>query len=168
MVEWATEMRTLTPVEAAVAVAIFGSVLATTLPTFVHNLHASALVEPIDGLGRIATRATAIAASRPVENAYPGSVGLTPSTVPAGQRVTDPPQTWDHPTWVELGFSFNVPHAFSFAFESKNAPDISTFRATAQGDLDGDGSLSTFELGGEVKAGGEPITGSMDIHREVE
>lgn len=161
-------MRSLTPVEAAVAVAILGSVLATALPSFVRNLHASALVEPIDGLGRIATRATALAASRPTENAYPGSVGLTPATVPAGQRVADAPATWDHPTWRELGFGFTVPHSFSFLFDSKNAPDLSTFRAVAHGDLDGDGSLSTFEIGGEVHAGGEPTTGALDMFREVE
>ncbi len=161
-------MRSLTPLEAAVAVAIFGSVLATALPTFVHNLHASALVEPIDGLGRIATRATSLAASRPIQNAYPATVPLTPGSVPAGSRVTDPPGTWDHATWRELEFGFTVPHAFSFAFESQNAPDVSTFHALAHGDLDGDGSLSTFEIGGEVHAGGEPKTGAMDIHREVE
>jgi hypothetical protein len=161
-------VRSLTPVEAAVAVAILGSVLATALPSFVRNLHASALVEPIDGLGRIATRATALAASRPIENAYPGTVGLTPATVPAGQRATDPPGTWDHATWRELGFSQTVPHAFSFEFESKNAPDISTFRAIARGDLDGDGSLSTFEIGGHVSAGGEPTVGALDMSREVE
>jgi len=161
-------MRSLTPVEAAVAVAVLGSVLATALPTFVHNLHASALVEPIDGLGRIASRATALAASRPLENAYPASVGLTPATVPPGQRVTDPPTTWDQATWRELEFAFTVPHAFSFGFDSKNAPDLSTFRAFAHGDLDGDGSLSTFEIGGEMRAGGEPTTGPMDMNRELE
>jgi len=161
-------VRALTPVEAAVAVAVLGSVLATALPAFVRNLHASELVEPVDGLNRIATRATALAASRPVLQAYPESVGAAPADVPAGTRVTDPPGTWDHPSWRLLDFSWSVPHAFSFAFESKNAPDISSFIARSHGDLDGDGSLSTFEISGDMRAAGEPSIGPLDMSREIE
>src|SRR5688500_7305952 len=101
-------MRSLTPLEAAVLVAIAGSVLATALPAFVKNLHASELVEPVDGLARIATRATALAASRPAATAYPDSVERTPAEVPAATRVADPPGTWDHPTWRHLDFGFSV------------------------------------------------------------
>jgi hypothetical protein len=161
-------VRSLTALEAAVAVAVGGSLLATMLPAFVRNLHASELVEPIDGLNRIASRASAIAASRPVASAYPESVALTPTQVPAGSRVTDPPGTWDDATWRLLDFSFTVPHSFSFEFESKNAPDISVFTAKAHGDLDGDGSTSEFLIGGEVRAGGEPSVGPMDMYREIE
>ena len=161
-------MRPLSPVEAAVAVAIASSVLATALPAFVRNLRASELVEPIDGLGRLAMRATALAASHPTESAYPESAPLTPAQVPAGVRVQDPPGTWDHPSWRLLDFSFTVPHSFSFGFDSKNAPDVSVFLARAQGDLDGDGSLSHFEISGETRTGGEPSIGRLEMYREIE
>ena len=101
---YAPIVRAFTPVEVAVAVAIAGSVLATALPVFVKNLHASRMPEPIDGLGRIGARATALAASRAAESAYPETVGLTPRDVPRGERVLDPAGTWDQPTWRELGF----------------------------------------------------------------
>ncbi len=161
-------MRSVTPLEAAVAVAVAGAVLATALPAFVRNLHASKLVEPIDGLGRIATRATALAAGRPVESAYPESVPLTPAEVPAGVRVTDPPGTWDHPTWRALEFGFTVPHSFSFAFESGGSPEQAAFRARAHGDLDGDGSLSELSISGQSRAGSEPTVSPMELYREVE
>ncbi|MEB2313459.1 MAG: hypothetical protein OZ928_16570 [Polyangiaceae bacterium] len=161
-------MRSLTPVEAAAAVAVLGSLLAAGVPAFVKNLHASRLVEPIDGLERIATRATALAAGRAAELAYPESVGLTPAEVPRGVRVTDPPGTWDHPTWRELGFSFSAPHAFSFAFESENAAGHASFRALAHGDLDGDGVLSTFQISGQTRDGAEPTVEPMEMDREVE
>jgi hypothetical protein len=161
-------MRSLTPVEAAVAVAVVGSLLATALPAFVRNLHASRLVEPIDGLNRIATRATALAAGRAAHAAYPETAPLTPESVPRGVRVTDPPGTWDHPTWRQLEFEWTVPHAFSFAFESQNAPGMARFTARAHGDLDGDGNLSTFSISGESRDGAEPGVGPMDITREVE
>ncbi len=161
-------MRSLTPVEAAVAVAILASVVATALPAFVRNLHASRLVEPIDGLNRVATRATALAAGRPTEAAYPPSAPLTPAQVPEGERVTDPPGTWDHPTWRELELSFTVPHSYSFAFESQNTPAEAHFTASAHGDLDGDGLLSTFEISGHARAGADPVTTPMEMVREIE
>lgn len=161
-------MRSLTPVEAAAAVAIAGSLLASALPAFVKNLHASRLVEPIDGLNRIATRATALAAGRAADVAYPATIDLTPAQIPRGERVTDPPGTWDKATWRELDFSFTNPHSYSFAFQSTNAPGSATFRAVAHGDLDGDGVFSTFQISGESKDGEEPTTTPMEMYREIE
>ncbi|MCC6901931.1 MAG: hypothetical protein IT377_23370 [Polyangiaceae bacterium] len=161
-------MRTITPLEAAVAVAVAGAVLATALPAFVRNLHASKLVEPIDGLNRIASRASALAAGRPVASAYPESVGLTPPQIPAGVRVMDPPGTWDHPTWRALEFGFTVPHSFSFTFESGGSDAHAAFRSVARGDLDGDGSTSEFSVSGQFPAGGLPTITPLEIHREVE
>jgi hypothetical protein len=155
-------------VETAAAIALGGALLAVTVPAFVRNLHASRLAEPIDGLNRIATRATVLAATRPAEIAYPETVGLTPSTVPQGKRVLDPPGTWNHPTWRRLDFELGVPHAFSFSFESHDAPGLASFRAVAQGDLDGDGVLSTFALGGESGDGSEPTVTPLEVTREVE
>jgi hypothetical protein len=161
-------VRSLTPLEAAVGVAVVGSVMAAAVPAFVRNVHASKLVEPIDGLSRIATRATALSAGRPVESAYPASAPLTPAEVPAGVRVTDPPGTWEHPTWRLLDFELSVPHSFSFAFESGGSAEVAVFRAVARGDLDGDGSLSELSVSGETRAGGEPRVFPMDMYREVE
>lgn len=174
-------MRSLTPVEAAFAIAIGGSVLATTVPAFVKNVHASRLAEPLDGLNRIAARATVLAAGRTLESAYPESVGLTPAEVPRGRRVTDPEGTWSHPTWLRLNFSIEGPHSYSFVFDSQNAAasdeearerglrrDRATFVARAHGDLDGDGSLSTFEISGETREGAEPRILPMVVRREVE
>ncbi len=161
-------MRSLTPVEAAVAVAIGGSLLAAAIPSFVSNLHASRMVEPVRGLTQIATRATALAASRPAETAYPDSVGLTPENVPAGKPATDPQGTWDHPSWRLLEFEKTTPHSFSFAFESRNAKGHAMFHARAHGDLDGDGVLSTFAIIGESRDGSEPMLHPMEITREVE
>jgi hypothetical protein len=122
----------------------------------------------MDGLQRLATRASALAAGRPTVLAYPPSVGLTPSRVPAGVNLLDADGTWDNPTWRLLDFRFTTPHAFAFEFESQCATNQSSFVATAHGDLDGDGLLSTFEMRGAVKADGEPEIGSLDVWREVE
>jgi type IV pilus assembly protein PilA len=161
-------VRPLSPIEAACGVAILGSVLAVAAPAFVKNLHASRLVEPVDGLNRIAARATALAAAQPAESAYPESTTLTPERVPRGAPASDPPGTWNHPTWRLLDFAFTTPHSYSFAFESRNAPGEARFRAVAHGDLDGDGLTSTFEIVGQSRDGTTPTLGNIESRREVE
>jgi hypothetical protein len=161
-------MRPLTPVEAAVAFAVVGSVLAVTVPAFLRNLHASRLAEPLDGVARLAARANMLADASPQQSAYPDDAPLTPSVVPRATLASDPPGTWDHPTWRLLDFKFQVPHAYAFEFESKNAPEISTFSVSAHGDLDGDGVLSTFRISGEVKPQQPPRVLPLEVMREVE
>jgi hypothetical protein len=161
-------VRPLSALEAASGISILGSVLAVAAPTFVKNLHASRLIEPIDGLNRIAARATSLAAAEPAESAYPESTTLTPERVPRGSPATDPAGTWETPTWRLLDFSFSTPHSYSFAFESRNAPGDARFRAVAHGDLDGDGLLSTFEVTGESKDGMTPTIANIESRREVE
>lgn len=161
-------MRSLSPVEAAVAFAIGGSVLAVFVPPFVRNLHASRLTEPLERLQYISRRAAELADNAPTSQAYPSSVTLTPALVPRGELVTDPPGTWSHPTWRLLDFSFDTPHAFSFELSSVNGPQLSSYSAAAHGDLDGDGVLSTFQIAGSVRPGGAPQTLPLEVTREVE
>jgi hypothetical protein len=159
-------MRSLSPVEAAVMFAVAGSVLAVALPEFLRGLHASRLAEPVDGLKRIAVGAISLASSG---SGFPPPAPRTPSEVPRGTRSDDPPGVWDHPTWRALSFGFDQPHAFSFAFESTQGPTgQSHFRAVAQGDLDGDGVTSTFEVRGEADSSGARLVPGMYVDREVE
>ena len=161
-------MPSLSPIEAAVAFALGGSLLAVGVPEFARGLHASRLAEPIDGLQRIAAGAVSYAAANHPDGPFPPSAPLTPAEVPRGVRADDPPGAWDHPTWRALGFGFDYAHAFSFEFVSSSSPDGARFRATAHGDLDGDGVVSTFEVEGESDATGAQILPGMYVDREVE
>jgi hypothetical protein len=151
--------------------AVGGSLLAVALPAFFRNLSASKLSEPIDGLDRIVTNAVAYANKRPHEISFPPGAPLTPAQVPRGVRAPDPPEAWEHLTWKCLTFKFEEPHAFSFKFDSELDPatQVMRFTATAHGDLDGDGTLSTFEVRGE-RLPGQParVLPGMFVDREVE
>lgn len=161
-------MRPLAPVEAALAFALGGSVLAVTVPVFVRNLNASRMTEALDGLERISGRANALADAAPQDRAYPPSCPLTPPSVPRAALVTDPPSIWNQPTWRLLGFNIEVPHAYSFQFDSENTPGRSRFTVEAHGDLDGDGVVSTFRTGGSVQPGQAPQRDPLEVLREVE
>lgn len=81
---------------------------------------------------------------------FPASVGLTPATIPCGERAAPNPADWEQPTWQDLYFSLRDPHYFSYQFDSAGEGADATFTASAFGDLDCDGQLSTFVREGRV------------------
>lgn len=165
---YGSAVRKLGPVETATGVAVGLSALCVVIPVFVRNLRASRFVEPMDGLQHIAAQAAALGLSRSAEGPYPSTVERTPTEVPHGRAVVDPPGTWDHDTWRSLGFEQRDAHYFSFSFQSRAQGGRVQYTAMANGDLDGDGELSTFSVAGEVTSGGDAITEPLAMHREVE
>jgi type IV pilus assembly protein PilA len=172
--------RTLSPVELAVAFALVGSVVAVAVPTFVRELHASRLAEPVDGLKRIGEAAIAYAQAHPFPltaqggQGFPPSAPMTPAVPPRGTCEPDPPGAWDDPPWRALDFRpvpGGDPHCFSFAFDSSTTPARATFQAQAHGDLDGDGITSTFLITGQYVDGdsrGPVVDPGMRVDSEVE
>jgi type IV pilus assembly protein PilA len=53
-----------------------------------------------------------------------------------------------------LKFSMDAPQYYMYSYSSKRLGAAGTFTATANGDLNGDGTLSTFSLTGQVGADG--------------
>ena len=160
-----------TLLRAAAIFGVGGSLLAVALPAFVTNLSASKWSEPIDGLAKISRGAISHADTHPHEVAFPPSVPRTPSAIPRGERVVDPPGTWAHLTWRALDFSMAEPHAYAYQFDSALDATSGSFRfaATASGDLDGDGNTSTFQVQGEAPAAGPAqMFPGLLIDREVE
>jgi hypothetical protein len=158
---------------AAIAFALGGSILAAAVPAFVRDVHASRFAEPVEGLARIGAAAMAYAEEHPASEAFPAPTPLTPAEVPRGVRAVDPPGTWDAPTWQALAFrpsDEGVGHSYAFSFESTRSPGRSTFVAQAHGDLNGNGIFSTFEVRGRSYADeGKPaLEPGMYVEAEVE
>ncbi len=161
-------VRSVTAVEAAVGIALVGSLLAVAVPAFVRNLSSSRLVEATDGLARIGAHAVANASGKNCADAFPPRAPLTPEHVPRGKPAVDPePDPWQQPTWKALDFRPSAPgvaHSFSFGFES----DASSFVAHAHGDLDGDGTTSTFEVRGKCEHDTVSLVPGMYVDAELE
>ena len=161
----------VTPIEAAVGLAIFGSIAAVAIPAFSSNVHASRLTEAIEGLDTISASAVAHAAGKSQTLAFPPSAPLTPVTVPRGRAEIDAPGTWDGPTWHALDFRAapeGVKHWFAFGFDSNASPTVSSFVAQAHADQDGDGLTSTFEIRGHDDAQGAVVEPGMYVDKESE
>lgn len=161
-------MRELSPVELATLVAVGGSVLAVAIPTFARNVRASYVSEATRGVEQIAGRVAARLDAEGKPSALPPSAPLTPAEVPRGERVTDPPGTWDHPTWVTLDFRLEVPHAYSFALDTEASKDEATFTARAAGDLDGDAVTSRIEVQGRYRPSGVTELSEVSLIDELE
>lgn len=157
--------RGATALQVAIGFAVLGSVLATAVPAFVRDFHASRLAEPVSGLERLSKASVAYGLAH--EGTLPGPAPLTPSSVPRGVMVIDAPGTWDHPTWKALAFeplANAAPHSFSFGYDREE----SKFSAHAHGDLDGDGNVSTFEVRGQSDGHSVALVPGMSVLAEVE
>jgi hypothetical protein len=156
------------PIQFALAFSLGSSAVVVAVPAFLRDFHASRLAEPLEGLGAIAARASAIGAGLPVGRAFPAGAPLTPARVPGATPLLDPPGTWDHASWRLLDFRIDEAHLFSFQFDSQNGPERATFVASAYGDQDADGTLAEFSVTGEMRQGGDPLIYPVEIYREVE
>jgi hypothetical protein len=86
---------------------------------------------------------------------FPQSVPRTPAEVPCGEPHVSDWQTWTTPTWEALNFAVSDPHYFSYQYDSSGTGTGSSFTASAFGDLDCDGVLSTYVRVGRVGEGNE-------------
>jgi hypothetical protein len=160
MVDRARRGRTgWTLVQLSTCVAVGAVLLAAILPGLRARVRASRTTEAVTRLGELYRRTQTywagqqvgpVAPTRSTLHTLPPPAPLTPATVPPGVAALDPPNTWDAPTWNALEFRCTNPHYFSYAFDSAGEGTSAWFTASAHGDLDGNGLLSTFERSGRA------------------
>lgn len=93
-------------------------------------------------------------ASAPTHALCASAKNTVPATASAirGKKYVSTPTEWGgSPTegWKCLGFEMSTPQYYMYGYKSDGA----SFRVTAQGDLNGDGKLSSFEHGGKISGG---------------
>jgi type II secretory pathway pseudopilin PulG len=158
-----------TLLEAALVVSITGMVLAVAVPTFVHTLETSKAAEASSQLATLYRNAAAYyAVARPTTGpklAYcvPGAAGPAPlvasvNPVPVDFSAADMPGA---ATWKALDFAPKEPLRYRYSFLPHGASCLvdepaqpSTITIRAEGDLDGDGTLSRFERRAQLRAYG--------------
>ena len=63
-----------------------------------------------------------------------------------GRRYQSNTADWSASPWRELGFSIVQPQCYQYSYEAQGAGASAQATVTARGDLDGDGTRSTYSL----------------------
>lgn len=144
-------------------VAVAGVLAAVAIPAFIKYVRKSKTVEAYEGLNKIAVAARAYYEAdrydrrgRLLKRSFPASASWTPAAPccqqPGGTCKPDA-AAFAHPSWRSLHFELVDPHHYQYRFESQGAGKTASFVAEARGDLDCDGTFSSFKLEGTVEDG---------------
>jgi type IV pilus assembly protein PilA len=175
-----------TLIELMIVVAIIGILAAVAIPAFMKNARKAKTTEAVTNVKKIyegarsyyeeemAKRGSIVV----LDKQFPRSVtaAMTPlAATCAGSAVNAKctPAQWttdskaDEPVWSSLKFQMTDPFYYHYAYNSTGVGGASKFDATAYGDLDTDGVMSTFEMSGSVQADGT-VTGQAGMFRDQE
>jgi Tfp pilus assembly protein PilE len=164
-----------------IVVAIIGVLAAVALPAFTRYLRRSKTVEAYNNISKIYQSAVAYyqgehanAAQQILDKQFPVSAASTPMLGSCcGQKgdKCDPAlviAAWKAPTWMALNFSMSDPFYYSYRFDAAGTKGAALFSAWAFGDLDCNGTYSTFMRGGHVDPATNIIIGGAGIFSKLE
>jgi type IV pilus assembly protein PilA len=98
----------------------------------------------------------------------PSATAKVPATVPLASKVKTTATDWTTTTWSCLKFSINEPQFYQYDYQAAGVAVAATYTGSAYGDLDGNGTVSTFALNGAGSATGDAQRISLLITNEDE
>ncbi len=163
---------------AASLTTMLGAMAGIAIPAFVKYINKSKAAEAQVNLRRMSDAATAFYEREQVSETgellpkrFPVSASLTPADPCRKSRKAEliPAGAWKAKGWQELRFQVDGPSYYSYEFVSQGEGTGATFTARVHGDLDCDGTRSTFERIGRVGPGGSVMGGAgMFVDNETE
>lgn len=171
-------MRGFTLIELMIVVAIIGILAAVAIPAFMRYIRRSKSTEATINLRKIFDGAAAYYSDEHANRAgdilsrqFPASVASTPD-VPAcvageSKKFTPDADMWRQPTWSAVKFGIDDPFLFQYDFDSAGTGVGSTFTVGAHGDLDCNGTLSTFERVAKIDQNNNFSGGAQGVYSKL-
>ncbi|MCA9559190.1 MAG: prepilin-type N-terminal cleavage/methylation domain-containing protein [Myxococcales bacterium] len=160
------KVKGFTLIELMIVVAIIGILAAVAIPAFMKYIRRSKTSEATMNIRKLFDSSVsyfneeqALRDGTIIERQFPAanSTVTTPAdwagVVCAGdssQKYQPDSNTWDAPTWQALNFAVDDAFYYRYTYVSAGTGSASQFTARAQGDLNCDTNLSTFERIGVV------------------
>ena len=164
-----------TLIELMIVVAIIGILAAVAIPAFIKYIRKSKTVEATEALDKVKGGARQYYVTdhwdsngNLLPKSFPANITKTPTKPHCDKQLT-PTASWDTNGWGPIHFALTEPHYFAYSFSAPSSTGTSAvYTATANGDLDCDGTVSTFELRGSIdNEGSVKIVGPI-ISNEIE
>jgi len=160
-----TNAKGFTLIELMIVVAILAILAVVAVPAFIKYMRRAKTTEAIDEIDKIVKGASFYYTKPYIDGKgqkqpcqFPESQGQTPQEASccstnslggpdgnADDRCDSNPDTWTELTWSSLTFQINDEHYFIYSFDASGVLSQAQFTASAFGDLDCDGTQSTFQ-----------------------
>ena len=143
-----------TLIELMIVVAIIGVLAAVAIPAFLKYVRRSKIAEASMNLRKLFDSSVAYYGAEHSDSSgsilakmFPVTQTITPAVsccATAGEKCAPQPTAWKTDTWLALHFSVDDPHYYRYQYDSTGTGSQSKFKAWAFGDLDCDGTYSSF------------------------
>lgn len=172
------QKKGFTLIELMIVVAIIGILAAVAIPAFMKYIRRSKTSEATMNIRKLFDASIAYYSEEHaarngaiLPRQFPVTVASTPNAAACNgntsQKISPSPDMWNSASWQALTFAVEDPFYYQYSYTATGTGDQAAFTARANGNLNCDNTLSTFERIGTIDDENN-VNGGAGIFKENE